>query len=149
MFGIGGGEVLVIAIVAVIVFGTEDLPKNMRKFMKAWNNFRGVANDLQRGWFDIRDQVTRDIMTDVPEKQLPSEKTLTSDSSLTSSNNDAKPELSSDASPSGLNPSEDCEKSELPTPRQAQGVLAQGELEESRERDDTSVTSSAVPDKST
>jgi Sec-independent protein translocase protein TatA len=64
MFGIGGGEILVVALVALLLFGNEDLPKNMRKMVKAWNDFRGVTNDLQRSWLDVRDQVTRDLMTD-------------------------------------------------------------------------------------
>lgn len=66
MFGIGGGEVLVVALVALLLFGNEDLPKNMRKMVKAWNNFRGVTNDLQRSWLDVRDQVARDLMTEQP-----------------------------------------------------------------------------------
>ncbi|MEY4065159.1 MAG: hypothetical protein RIR26_1367 [Pseudomonadota bacterium] len=64
MFGIGGGEILLIALVAVVLFGTDDLPKNMKKFVKVWRDFRGVTNDLQRGWLDVRDQVTRDILMD-------------------------------------------------------------------------------------
>jgi Sec-independent protein translocase protein TatA len=75
MFGIGGGEILVVALVALLLFGNEDLPKNMRKMVKAWNDFRGVTNDLQRSWLDVRDQVTRDLMTEQnPKKpELPQE----------------------------------------------------------------------------
>ncbi|NBX15977.1 MAG: hypothetical protein EBR09_01280 [Proteobacteria bacterium] len=68
MFGIGGGEILVVALVALLLFGNEDLPKNMRKMVKAWNDFRGVTNNLQRSWLDVKDQVTRDLMTDQPQK---------------------------------------------------------------------------------
>jgi Sec-independent protein translocase protein TatA len=68
MFGIGGGEILVVALVALLLFGNEDLPKNMRKMVKAWNDFRGVTNNLQRSWLDVRDQVTRDLMTEQPQK---------------------------------------------------------------------------------
>lgn len=64
MFGIGGGEILIIAVIAVVLFGTDDLPQNLRKFMKMWNDFRGATNDLQRGWFDVRDKVTRDILNE-------------------------------------------------------------------------------------
>jgi|1048.fasta_scaffold62447_1 Sec-independent protein translocase protein TatA len=64
MFGIGGGEIVVVALVALILFGNEDLPKNMKKLVEGWNKFRGVSNDLQRSWLNVRDQVTRDLLSD-------------------------------------------------------------------------------------
>ncbi|MEZ5228421.1 MAG: hypothetical protein R2710_17635 [Acidimicrobiales bacterium] len=54
MFGIGGGEFLVIALVALIAVGPEQLPSVMRKFgnyvaqLEAWPTV-SVANSC-RGW---------------------------------------------------------------------------------------------------
>lgn len=71
MFGIGGGEILLIALVAVVLFGTDYLPKNLRKFMKVWSDFRGATHDLQRGWLDVRDKVTRDILSEESQAHAP------------------------------------------------------------------------------
>ncbi len=62
MFGIGSGEILVLAIIVLVLFGKEDLPATLRKFSKGWNEFRRVANDAQRSWSEVRDDVTRTIM---------------------------------------------------------------------------------------
>jgi len=123
MFGIGGGEILVVAIVALLLFGNEDLPKNMRKMVKAWNDFRGVTNDLQRSWLDVRDQVARDIMTDRPESQQSDTHTTDSAAQVTGS----------DDSKSPLPPPEGLHDGAFGQPviQPAQGSLAQGHLVES------------------
>lgn len=152
MFGVGGGEILVIALVAVILFGTEDLPKNMQKFMKAWNNFRGVTNDLQRSWLDVRDQVTRDILTERPAQsahQSVAEESSEAESletSLESSESDVAP---AEALGDKTIYQEPIDIDHLPSVRAAIGSLAQGELESSSSDDNTVVSSAVDPDKST
>lgn len=154
MFGVGGGEILVIALVAVILFGTDDLPKNMRKFMKAWNNFRGVTNDLQRGWLDVRDQVTRDILTERPEQPKESTQQLQADheTSVTASEDDAtqQVELESGSSPTDQQSIESDPGADAPKVRPAVGAIAQGQIDETNSEQFNELTnSSAGPDKST
>lgn len=156
MFGVGGGEILVIALVAVILFGTEDLPKNMQKFMKAWNNFRGVTNDLQRSWLDVRDQVTRDILTERPAQnahQSVAEESSEAESLETSLESE-HPKSEADVAPAeALGDKtvyqESIDVDHLPSVRVAIGSLAQGELESSSSDDNTVVSSAVNPDKST
>jgi Sec-independent protein translocase protein TatA len=69
MFGLGSGEILVIAILALFLFGKEDLPIAMRKIMKGISDFRKVANDAQSSWVEMRDDVTRSLMKEEDEIQ--------------------------------------------------------------------------------
>jgi Sec-independent protein translocase protein TatA len=63
MFGLGMGEIILIAIIAIVLFGTDDLPKNLRKVAKGVNDIKKVAGDAQRSWNEVKDDVTRTIMT--------------------------------------------------------------------------------------
>lgn len=63
MFGLGMGEIVLLVIIAVVLFGTNDLPKTLRKVAKGVGEFKKVASDAQRSWTEVRDDVTRTIMT--------------------------------------------------------------------------------------
>lgn len=133
MFGIGGGEVLVVALVALLLFGNEDLPKNMRKMVKAWNNFRGVTNDLQRSWLDVRDQVARDLMTEQPHEDPARSHAAHSEDSKPSLENSSTANHTGDPAHAGtdLNSEEsaaDHATNPLPIVQAAGGSVAQGEL---------------------
>ena len=125
MFGIGGGEILIIAVVAVVIFGTDDLPKNLRKFMKVWGDFRGATHDLQRGWLDVCDKVTRDILNEETSAHHP----------LVESDKESLDEKSSEsdgvsAVAEGLTENiiaDDSQQSSLPVARKAQGSVALGD----------------------
>ncbi|MBM3382008.1 MAG: hypothetical protein FJY29_06150 [Betaproteobacteria bacterium] len=165
MFGVGGGEILVIALVALLLFGTDDLPKNMRKFMKAWNDFRGVTNDLQKGWLDVRDQVTRDILTErsstQPAEQGQQSEAPAEDSTAaaTLSSNTASEALTEGAegqashveslSENTIFDSSEREAASAPQVRPAQGALARGQLADNHVDVAAAVTSPRDPDKST
>lgn len=153
MFGIGGGEVLVVALVALLLFGNEDLPKNMRKMVKAWNNFRGVTNDLQRSWLDVRDQVARDLLTEQQHEDAARSHAAHSEDSkpdldnTTSGQNSvdaaqASPELHGEVSAAD---DEDAPNL-LPTVQAAGGSVAQGELVSATTQE---LTSQEKSDKST
>lgn len=160
MFGIGGGEILLIALVAVVLFGTDDLPKNMKKFVQFWRDFRGVTNDLQRGWLDVRDQVTRDIMMEQTPAHRSSEsdaKNLTSESSKDSNELEESPahaeQLSSESAVDEGNsnsPEESHAEPFVPVPRSAVGSLPrEANFQERAEPLSEGVTPSGDPDKST
>ena len=48
MFGIGGTEILVILVVALLLFGPQKLPDLARTLGKALGEFRRVSTDFQR-----------------------------------------------------------------------------------------------------
>ena len=71
MFGLGGGEILVIVVIALVLFGKEDLPQTLKKMSKGYNEFKKVATDAQRSWNEVRDDVTRTIMAATEEDRVP------------------------------------------------------------------------------
>lgn len=136
MFGIGGGEVLVVALVALILFGNEDLPKNMRKMVKAWNDFRGVTNDLQRSWLDVRDQVTRDLLTEQPPRADAQNNPAPSDASHDA--HSSEPHSLESAESAGeklsIEQSAESEAPALPVIQPAVGTFAQGQMDTEKEK---------------
>jgi Sec-independent protein translocase protein TatA len=148
MFGIGGGEIVVIALVALILFGNEDLPKHMRKLFKAWNDFRGVTNDLQRSWLDVRDQVTRDLLTDQTHSSAD-----VHPHPVESSDEQAKQSLSAESDDfSNAHSADEVPLAVLPSIKPAQGTLAQGPAEpneEAKENVNQNVNPNSDSDKST
>ena len=71
MFGLGGGEILVIVVIALVLFGKEDLPQTLKKMSKGFNEFKKVANDAQRSWNEVRDDVARTIRDATEEDKVP------------------------------------------------------------------------------
>jgi Sec-independent protein translocase protein TatA len=71
MFGFSMGEILFIGLIAIVLFGNENLPQNIRKFMKGWGEIKSTIFGLQRSWTDIKDNLKYDLEyleTQVPEK---------------------------------------------------------------------------------
>ncbi len=48
MFNLGLGEIVIIAIIALLVFGPERLPEVARQAAKVYNQIRGVTDEVQR-----------------------------------------------------------------------------------------------------
>ncbi|CAK7011583.1 MAG: Sec-independent protein translocase protein TatB [Desulfovibrio sp.] len=48
MFGLGGGEILIILVVALLVLGPEKLPRFMRTVGKAVGELRRASTEFQR-----------------------------------------------------------------------------------------------------
>ena len=61
MFGFSGGEILLIALIALILFGNDKLPDNMKKMIKGLNQAKKVAKDVQISWQDVKTDVQRSI----------------------------------------------------------------------------------------
>lgn len=142
MFGIGGGEILIIAVIAVVLFGTDDLPKNLRKFMKVWSDFRGATHDLQRGWLDVRDKVTRDILSeDSHNHTAAGGESESAQLESSHSSNEIVPSVE------GLTENTIAsvpESDSLPVPRKAEGALAQGESQAEQQSPDSDESRESV-----
>jgi Sec-independent protein translocase protein TatA len=61
VFGFSGGEILLIALIALILFGNDKLPENMKKMIKGFNQAKKVAKDVQNSWQDVKNDVQRSI----------------------------------------------------------------------------------------
>jgi TatA/E family protein of Tat protein translocase len=71
MFGIGGWEMLLIAVVALLVFGPKRLPELARQMGKGLAEFRRASSDLRRS-FDLELDPTR-TPAPAPETQPPAQ----------------------------------------------------------------------------
>ena len=95
MFSLGGSEILLLALVALVLFGNQSLPANMKKLVKGLNEVKKVAGDAQRSWNEVRDDITRQIMADDAEEQA--KKELAEIKRLIESNPNVKAEENSES----------------------------------------------------
>ncbi len=70
MFGFSGGEILLIAFIALILFGNDKLPENMKKLLKGLNQAKKVASDVQQSWHEVKTDVQRSINLDLEKEEL-------------------------------------------------------------------------------
>lgn len=61
MFGLSAGEILLIALIALLLFGNDKLPQNIKKFLKGWNQTKKVAFDLQKSWYEIKHDIQSNV----------------------------------------------------------------------------------------
>ncbi len=61
MFGLSGGEILLIALIALILFGNEKLPENMRKLMKSFHQFRKTFGSFHQSWQEVKKDLHESI----------------------------------------------------------------------------------------
>ena len=72
MFGFSGGEILLIALIALILFGNDKLPENMKKMIKGFNQAKKVAKEVQNSWQDVKIDVQRSINFEVEKQEVQS-----------------------------------------------------------------------------
>ena len=70
MFGFSSGELLLIALIALLLFGNDKLPENMKKMIKGLNQAKKVAKDVQDSWQEVKIDVQRSIMLEEESKQI-------------------------------------------------------------------------------
>lgn len=66
MFGIGGGELIFIVIVALMLFGTDKIPEAARSFAKIMSQVKNASNDIKS---EIQKSATENGL-DNPIKQI-------------------------------------------------------------------------------
>ena len=57
MFGFSGSEILLIAVIALILFGNDKLPENMKKMIKGLNQAKKVTRNVQDSWQEVKNDV--------------------------------------------------------------------------------------------
>ncbi len=75
MFGIGGPELLIIVVVALIVIGPAKLPQMMRGLGKGMAEFKRMSNDVKSTLDQEVQQAEADIRKKDAEKALAAKKT--------------------------------------------------------------------------
>ena len=145
MFNVGGGEILVILVIALIVLGPDKLPNAARQAGKYLNEFRRISSGFQdeiRGAMDLA--TTTDptpVQMDPAEPADPGveeETVATADDPAPEPVSDPSP-MSEDAGPAKIAPSADVAEAELAVTR-AKLAAAQAELAEAEARLDAART---------
>lgn len=62
MFGIGTGELIILALVAVLLFGKDDLHSTLRKVMNGWSELKKMTSEAQSSWNEVKTHVRREIV---------------------------------------------------------------------------------------
>lgn len=70
MFGLSAGELLLIAVIALVLFGNEKLPENMKKMLQGWKEARKITNNVQRSWYEVKSDIERDLHLEEEKKQI-------------------------------------------------------------------------------
>jgi len=65
MFNVGGSEILVISLVALIVLGPSKLPEVARQVGKIYADFKRVSNGFQRDFREAMRDPVGDVIRDV------------------------------------------------------------------------------------
>lgn len=61
MFGFSMGEVLLIAVIALVAIGPRQLPEVARTIGKLLNELKRATGDFQRAFLDLRDETDKSI----------------------------------------------------------------------------------------
>lgn len=64
MFGLSGGEILLIALIAIVLFGNEKLPEHLKQFFQRWRQAKNVINNVQNSWHDLKRDVEYGLTTE-------------------------------------------------------------------------------------
>lgn len=70
MFGFSGGELLLIVLIALILFGNEKLPENIKKMIKGVNQAKKVAKDVQVSWQEVKIDLQKSIHLEDEKNEL-------------------------------------------------------------------------------
>lgn len=70
MLGLSAGELLLIALIALVLFGNDKLPENMKKMLRGWKEARKITTSVQRSWYEVKSDIERNIYLEDEKKQL-------------------------------------------------------------------------------
>jgi Sec-independent protein translocase protein TatA len=70
VFGLSGGEILIIALIALLLFGNEKLPQHMRQLFRGLVTAKKTAQDLQRSWYETRVDLEKHLTLEDERKTL-------------------------------------------------------------------------------
>ncbi|WP_338636355.1 twin-arginine translocase TatA/TatE family subunit [Spirobacillus cienkowskii] len=70
MFGFSGSEILLIAVIALILFGNDKLPENMKKMIKGLNQAKKVTRDVQNSWQEVKNDVQSSLLLEEEKKEI-------------------------------------------------------------------------------
>lgn len=70
MFGFSGSEILLIAVIALILFGNDKLPENIKKMIKGLNQAKKVTRNVQDSWQEVKNDVQNTFLLEEEKKEI-------------------------------------------------------------------------------
>ena len=70
VFGFSGSEILLIAVIALILFGNDKLPENMKKMIKGLNQAKKVTRNVQDSWQEVKNDVQNSFLLEEEKKEI-------------------------------------------------------------------------------
>lgn len=98
MLNVGGGEVLLILLVALIVLGPDKLPDAARQVGKVAREFRRISSGFQR---EMREAMKDPVAAATQERKLPERAPITPPPPMASQTSDADQQVSDQATSDG------------------------------------------------
>lgn len=69
MFGLSFGEIIIIGLIAILLFGKDDLPRIIRACAKSVSEIRRFTYEAQQSWTDVRNDVSRTLLLEENKKE--------------------------------------------------------------------------------
>lgn len=70
MFGLSFSEILVIAVIALVLFGNEKLPQNLKKFAQGFSKAKSFLFDVNHSWQEMKEDIKKNIVFEEEQKEL-------------------------------------------------------------------------------
>ena len=64
MFGLSATEILFLAGIALILFGNEKLPENLKKLSKGISKTKSFLSDVNHTWHEMKQDIKKNIVFD-------------------------------------------------------------------------------------
>ncbi|MFT3737725.1 MAG: twin-arginine translocase TatA/TatE family subunit [Breznakibacter sp.] len=62
LFGVSGGEILLIIVVILVLFGADKIPELVRSFGKGMNEFKKAADEIKRELVESANDIKQDAL---------------------------------------------------------------------------------------
>jgi len=66
MFGFGLGEILLVALIALVLYGDKDLPKHLKTGLEWVRKFKALSFQAQRSLWNVQREITQNLLDDEP-----------------------------------------------------------------------------------
>lgn len=70
MFGLSAGEILFIGVIALVLFGNEKLPENLKKLASGTKKIKSFLSDITFTWYEIKKDIKHNIEFETEQKKL-------------------------------------------------------------------------------
>lgn len=70
MFGLSAGEILFIALIALVLFGNENLPENLKKLASNASKAKAFLSNITFTWHEIKKDIKKNIEFEAEQQKI-------------------------------------------------------------------------------